>query len=58
MISGRMYCTTAARCSPTPPAMSRRKQAMQKPMFSGLPRGHQHHRRGAHNQAGQDDQPK
>ena len=38
MISGRMYCTMAARCIPTPPAMSRRKQAIQKPIFTGLPR--------------------
>lgn len=37
MISGRMYCTLAALWSPRAPAMSRRKQAMQKPMFLGLP---------------------
>ena len=37
MISGRIYCTAAARCRPRPPAVSRRKQAMQKPMFVGLP---------------------
>ena len=37
MISGRTYCTMAAPCIPTPPAMSRMKQAMQKPMFLGLP---------------------
>ena len=37
MISGRTYCTFAALCSPQAPAMSRRKQAMQKPMFAGLP---------------------
>ena len=36
-ISGRMYCTFAALWSPRAPAMSRRKQAMQKPMFFGLP---------------------
>ena len=29
MISGRMYCTTAAVCILTPPAMSRMKQAAQ-----------------------------
>ena len=38
MISGRMYCTTAALCRPTPPAISRIKQAIQKPMFAGLPK--------------------
>ena len=37
MISGRMYCTAAAECRPSPPAVSRRKHAMQKPMFFGLP---------------------
>ena len=37
MISGRMYCTLAALCSPKAPAMSRSKQAMQKPMFFGFP---------------------
>ena len=38
MISGRMYWTFAAPCRPRPPAMSRSKQAMQKPMFAGLPK--------------------
>ena len=38
MISGRTYCTLAAPCIPTAPVMSRRKQAMQKPMLAGLPR--------------------
>ena len=38
MISGRMYCTTPAWCIPRLPAVSRRKQAMQKPMFLGLPK--------------------
>ena len=37
MISGRMYWTTAARCNPSAPAMSRSKQATQMPMFGGLP---------------------
>ena len=45
MISGRMYCTMpvpVSAVSPavwnlSAPAMSRRKQAMQKPMFCGLP---------------------
>ena len=37
MISGRTYWTAAALCSPAAPAMSRRKQAMQKPMFFGFP---------------------
>ena len=37
MISGRTYWTAAALCSPAAPAMSRRKQAMQKPMFLGFP---------------------
>ena len=37
MISGRMYWTTAAWCIPTAPAVSRMKQAMQKPMFLGFP---------------------
>ncbi|MBR5217592.1 MAG: chloride channel protein, partial [Oscillospiraceae bacterium] len=36
-ISGRMYCTLAALCSPSAPAMSRSKQAMQKPILAGLP---------------------
>ena len=36
-ISGRRYCTTAARCRPSAPAMSRVKQATQKPMLPGLP---------------------
>ena len=37
MISGRTYCTLAAECRPTAPAISRSKQAMQKPMLAGLP---------------------
>ena len=37
MISGRTYCTFAALCRPTAPEISRRKHAMQKPMFVGLP---------------------
>ena len=37
MISGRMYWTAAARCSPSAPAMSRLKQATQMPMLPGLP---------------------
>ena len=37
MISGRMYWTFAALWSPRAPEMSRRKQAMQKPMLPGLP---------------------
>ena len=37
MISGRTYCTLAALCRPQAPAVSRRKQAMQKPMLAGLP---------------------
>ena len=36
-ISGRKYCTTSAPCRPRAPAVSRRKQAMQKPMLPGLP---------------------
>ena len=36
-ISGRMYCTTGARWNPRAPAMSRVKQATQKPMLPGLP---------------------
>ena len=36
-ISGRRYWTIAARCSPKAPAMSRVKQATQKPMLPGLP---------------------
>ena len=36
-ISGRRYCTTAARCRPSAPAMSRVKQATQKPILPGLP---------------------
>ena len=36
-ISGRIYCTAPAVCSPSAPEMSRRKQAMQKPMFTGFP---------------------
>ena len=38
MISGRMYWTTAAEWSPSVPAISRSKQAMQKPMFAGFPK--------------------
>ena len=38
MISGRTYCTGAALCSPHAPAISRRKQAMQKPMLAGFPK--------------------
>ena len=37
MISGRTYCTLAALCRPTAPAISRSKQAMQKPMLAGFP---------------------
>ena len=37
MISGRTYCTAAALCSPSAPEVSRRKQAMQKPMLLGFP---------------------
>ena len=37
MISGRMYWTAAAWCRPRAPEMSRRKQAMQKPMLAGFP---------------------
>jgi hypothetical protein len=37
IISGRRYWTTAARCNPSPPAISLRKQAMQKPILAGLP---------------------
>ena len=37
MISGRMYWTFAALWSPNAPEMSRRKQAIQKPMLPGLP---------------------
>ena len=37
MISGRIYCTGAARCNPSPPTVSRIKQAIQKPMFAGFP---------------------
>jgi len=37
IISGRRYCTTLARCNPSPPAMSRMKQATHTPMFAGLP---------------------
>ena len=36
-ISGRMYCTTSARCKPSAPVISLRKQAAQKPMLAGLP---------------------
>ena len=37
-ISGRKYCTTGAVCSLTEPAISRRKQAIQNPMFPGFPK--------------------
>jgi len=37
IISGRAYCTWAALCSPRAPVVSRRKHAVQKPMFAGLP---------------------
>ena len=37
IISGRMYCTTAARWNPNAPAMSRSKQATQIPMLAGFP---------------------
>ena len=37
IISGRTYCTFAAPCRLHAPAMSLRKQAMQKPMLAGLP---------------------
>ena len=37
-ISGRTYCTLSAPCIPKAPVMSRRKQAMQKPMLAGLPK--------------------
>ena len=36
-ISGRRYWTTAARCSPSAPAMSRVKHATHIPMLPGLP---------------------
>ena len=36
-ISGRRYWTTAARCRPTAPAMSRLKQTTQMPILPGLP---------------------
>ena len=38
MISGRIYCTAAALWSPRAPEVSLRKHAMQKPMFTGLPK--------------------
>ena len=38
MISGRIYWTGAALCRPSAPAVSRIKQAMQKPMLTGFPR--------------------
>ena len=37
IISGLTYCTTPAECNFKPPAVSLIKQAMQKPMFAGLP---------------------
>ena len=37
-ISGRMYCTAGAVCSPRAPEMSRRKQAIQNPIFTGFPK--------------------
>ena len=37
MTSGRIYCTTAALCNFNEPAMSRKKQAIQKPIFPGFP---------------------
>ena len=37
-ISGLRYWVVALECKPSDPAMSRRKHAMQKPMFPGLPR--------------------
>lgn len=37
MISGRIHCTTEARCIPIAPAISRSKQATQMPIFFGLP---------------------
>ena len=37
MISGLMYWTTLAWCSPMPPAMSRMKQATHMPMLGGFP---------------------
>ena len=38
MISGRMYCTAAAEWSPNAPVVSRKKQAIQNPMFAGFPK--------------------
>ncbi len=38
MTSGLIYWTTAALCNPIPPAISLKKQAIQKPMFAGLPK--------------------
>ena len=38
MISGLMYWTAAAESRPRAPAVSRMKQAMQKPMLPGLPK--------------------
>src|SRR5699024_3877522 len=38
IISGLMYCTTSALCNPIPPAVSRKKQAIQKPMFPRFPK--------------------
>ena len=37
-ISGRIYCTAAALWNPSAPVVSRRKQAMQNPMFAGFPK--------------------
>ena len=37
-ISGRMYCTAAAEWNPSAPVVSLIKQAIQKPMFAGLPK--------------------
>ena len=38
IISGRIYWTVAVECKPKPPAVSRKKQAIQKPIFIGLPK--------------------
>ena len=38
LISGRIYCTALAACSPRPPAVSRKKQAIHRPMLAGLPK--------------------
>ena len=37
IISGRIYCTASALCSPSPPAVSLMKQARQKPILAGFP---------------------